>query len=145
MTRWDIERGYMRVTMDTNRRFVVGARRLRRVREVMRRALTRTPRVHANFSVSTSRDSPHSTFHERRRKRSHPVRARTHTRYLEEVRSVVRSSPAILITTSFSHWIRWRVKIEGATLLVSFSDSSIKGYSSLERERVTYFLSRYII
>lgn len=28
----------------------------------------------------------------------------THTRYLEEVRSV-RSSSAILITTSFSHWI----------------------------------------
>lgn len=48
-----------------------------------------------------------------------------HTRYLEEVRSV-RSSSAILITTSFSHWIRWRVKIEGAALLVSSSGLSPK-------------------
>jgi hypothetical protein len=60
-----------------------------------------------------------------------------HTRYLEEVRSV-RSSSAILITTSFSHWIRWRVKIEGAALFVSSSDLSSKGDSPV---KCTFFFS----
>lgn len=47
--------------------------------------------------------------------------------------SPVCSSSAILITTSFSHWIRWRVKIEGAALLVSSGP-----YPKVTRPRCTF-------
>lgn len=47
--------------------------------------------------------------------------------------SPVGSSSAILITTSFSHWIRWRVKIEGAALLVSSGP-----YPKVTRPRCTF-------
>lgn len=47
--------------------------------------------------------------------------------------SPVSSSSAILITTSFSHWIRWRAKIEGAALLVSPGP-----YPKVTRPRCTF-------
>lgn len=130
----------MRVTMDTNRRdatrrtgtfdvhdvlVVVYARR--RVRSPLVACACKffcvnKPRLTSLRSTNDDEEVVIPLAHTHSLPRGSPV-------------GVVRSSPAILITTSFSHWIRWRVKIEGATLLVSFSDSSTKAYSLCERWR----------
>lgn len=82
MTWWDIERGYMRVTMDTNRRLMCTTSSSRTRGEARRCVRSLPPRVHANFSVSTSWDSPHSVPRTTTKEKKSSSRSSSHTHSL---------------------------------------------------------------